>query len=70
MHVMAHHCKGKWEMRFFLLSWQIATCQNIGVLLVKRKGKTDFGCLLAVSTTDLYDLSFLFFPVTRNEMGD
>lgn len=40
---------------FFNISWQFATCQSIGVLLVRRKEKTDFEYLLAVSATDLHD---------------
>lgn len=51
---------------FFFVSWKIATCQNIGVLLVRREGKVDFEYLSAVSATDLHNPSFLFVPVMQN----
>lgn len=50
---------------FFLISWEIATCQNIGVLWVRRKGKIDFEYLLAVSAQTSMTLLFSLFQWCR-----
>lgn len=62
--------QGKMGNVLLFLSWQIATCQNIRVLLVRRKRKMDFEYLLGISGTDLHDLSFIFFPVMQNKMAN
>lgn len=46
---------------FFFQVGKLPTCQNMVVLLVRRKGKIDFEYLLALSATNLHNPSFLFF---------
>lgn len=53
---------------FFLVSWKIATCQNTGVLLVRRDGKIDFEYLSAISAADPCGPAFLSVPLMQNEM--